>query len=207
MMDFLNVSRLNLTHYQNQSVPQTLWMFPTNLSVSSINTIHAWLVCHQRYGDQKSHQNTKHPIMPMIFTKIFLIMQILANVFFPRSLLGRYRTELLDIIYQWLWYGRIGENLKIGKNIDDPNRNDIIQIIQKYWDCFCKEGARRIILGYEFSIDTGDSKPVFCEKPAYGLYESKIFMGQVQQILANGWAKQFKGPWGSLIVIIAKPHQ
>ena len=48
------------------------------------------------------------------------------------------------------------KNMKIGKNVDDPNSDDIIKIIQKYWDCFCKEGARRKHLGYEFGIDTGD---------------------------------------------------
>ena len=67
-------------------------------------------------------------------------------------------------------------NLKIGKNIDDPTRDDNIQIIQKYWDFFCKEGARRNILGYEFGIDTGDSQSVCCKKPAYGPYKSKIIM-------------------------------
>ena len=50
--------------------------------------------------------------------------------------------------------------LKIGKNVYDPTRNDITQIVQKYWDCFYKEGTRRTILGYEFGINTGYSKPV-----------------------------------------------
>ena len=83
----------------------------------------------------------------------------------------------------------------------------MIQIIHKHWDCFCKEGSRRTILGYEFGIDTGDSKPVFCKKPAYGPCESKIIMYQVQKILANGWTKLCKGPWGSLVVLVDKPNQ
>ena len=77
------------------------------------------------------------------------------------------------------------KNMKIGKNIDDPTRNNIIQIIQKYWDWFCKEGARRKKLSYEFGIDTSNSTPVLCKKPAYGPYESKIIMEQVQRLLAN----------------------
>ena len=32
-------------------------------------------------------------------------------------------------------------------------------------------------------------------------------MEQVHQLLSNRWSKQCKGPWGSLIVILAKPHQ
>ena len=75
--------------------------------------------------------------------------------------------------------------MKIGKNVDEPTRDDIIHIIQKYWDCFCKEGARTTILGYEFVIYTSDSKPLCCKKPECGPYESKIIMDQVQQLLAN----------------------
>ena len=99
------------------------------------------------------------------------------------------------------------KNLKISKNVDDLTRNDIIQFFQKYWDCFCKKGARQTILGHEFGIDTGDSKPLCCKKPAYNAYESKIIMDTIQQLLANGWAKLCKGPWGSLIVIAPKPQQ
>ena len=32
-------------------------------------------------------------------------------------------------------------------------------------------------------------------------------MEQVQKLLVNGWVKRCKGPWGSLIVIAAKPYQ
>ena len=74
----------------------------------------------------------------------------------------------------------------IGKNFYDPTRNNI---------------------GCGFGTDTGELKPVCCKKCAYGLYESKIIMDQVQQLLSNGWAKRCKWPWGSLIVLAAKPHQ
>ena len=65
----------------------------------------------------------------------------------------------------------------------------------------------RNVLGYEFGIDIGDYKPLCCKKPAYGIYELKIFMDQVQQLLANGWPKWYKGPGAYLIVISDKPHQ
>ena len=55
---------------------------------------------------------------------------------------------------------KLEKNMKISKNVDEPTRNDIIQIIQKYWDFFCEEGARQTIIGCEFGIDTGDLKPV-----------------------------------------------
>ena len=84
LMDFLNVRKLNLTHDHNQSIPQTRWELPTNLCVSSINPVYALLVYYQRYGEQKSHQNTKQPITPMTLTTVFLIMQLLVIVFFAQ---------------------------------------------------------------------------------------------------------------------------
>ena len=99
------------------------------------------------------------------------------------------------------------KGLEIGSSINTNLRNSIIDIVKTYWDCFCKEGARRTILDYEFAIDTSTSKPVCCKKPAYGPHESTIIMKQVQQLLANGWIKRCQGPWGSLIVLAAKPHQ
>ena len=40
-------------------------------------------------------------------------------------------------------------DLHIGDTVDDLTKNKIIDIIKKYWDCFCKEGAKRTILGYQ----------------------------------------------------------
>ena len=70
-----------------------------------------------------------------------------------------------------------------------------------------KEGCKRPIIGYKFGIDTGTAKPVCCKKPTYGFYESKIIMEQIMELLKNGWIRLCWGPWGSLIVLAAKPHQ
>ena len=86
-------------------------------------------------------------------------------------------------------------------------RTQVRELIIKFWDCFCEEGARRPILGYEFAIDTGDSKPVCCRKPNYGPYESEIIMKSIMSLLKNDWIEECFGPWGSSIVLAAKPHQ
>jgi hypothetical protein len=99
------------------------------------------------------------------------------------------------------------KNLKVGEHVDSETKEKIISIIQKYWDCFCAEGARRPILGYEFGIDTGSAKPVCCRKKQYGPYESSIIMKQVKSLLDNDWIYECEGPWGSLIVLAPKPHQ
>ncbi len=52
------------------------------------------------------------------------------------------------------------KNFKIGKNVKPAVRDRILQIVRKYWDCFCSKGARRPILGYEFAINTGSHSPV-----------------------------------------------
>ena len=98
-------------------------------------------------------------------------------------------------------------NIRIAKEATNAQRNTITGIVQKYWDCFCKVGARRPILDYEFAIDTGTAKPVCCRKPRYGPYESRIMMTHLKALLKNDWIERCEGPWGSSIVLAAKPHQ
>ena len=47
------------------------------------------------------------------------------------------------------------KDLKFGDNVDLHTREVVTSIINKYWDCFIKIGAKRTILGYEFGIDIG----------------------------------------------------
>ena len=68
------------------------------------------------------------------------------------------------------------KNIRIGKDAPQARRSHILGIVKKYWDYFCKRGARRPILNYEFSIDTGSAKLVCCRKPRYGPYESNIIL-------------------------------
>ena len=97
-------------------------------------------------------------------------------------------------------------NLRIGDTSDEI-KQELITVIKNFWDCFAKEGVRRTILGYEFSIDTGDSPPVCCKQQAYGPHESKIIMEQVNNLKKNEWIRKCVGAWGSKIVLAAKPHQ
>lgn len=52
------------------------------------------------------------------------------------------------------------DNFKIGETVQNDIRNQILDIIKKYWDSFASEGARRPIIGYEFAINTGSHTPV-----------------------------------------------
>ena len=42
-------------------------------------------------------------------------------------------------------------------------KNQLKCFISNYWDCLFKEGAYRTIIGYGFSIDTGNTTPAFCK--------------------------------------------
>ena len=77
------------------------------------------------------------------------------------------------------------DNLNIGKNVSATNKSAIVDLIIKYWDCFCMVGARRTILDYEFAIDTGSSPPICCRRPKYGPHEKPIIMDQINSLLAN----------------------
>ena len=87
-------------------------------------------------------------------------------------------------------------------------RDEIVRIVRKYCDCFCKRGAKCTILDYEFTVDTGAAKPICCKTPSYGHYKSNNIMTQVEQLLDNDWITECKqGSWGSMIVLAPKPHQ
>ena len=73
--------------------------------------------------------------------------------------------------------------IRISQNASIAHKQTVLGIVKKYWDCFCKEGARRPIIDYEFTIDTGTSKPVCCRKPRYGPYESKIILELMKDLL------------------------
>ena len=99
-------------------------------------------------------------------------------------------------------------HLKVGSKIDTAITARVIDIIKRYWDSFCTEGAKRPILGFKFAIDTGNAKPVSCGKKQYGPYESDIIMKQVQALLDNNeWIYECEGPWSSMIILATKPHQ
>ena len=101
----------------------------------------------------------------------------------------------------------LNKGFKIGKSATTEQREQVITLVKKYWDCFCKKGAKRTILEYEFGIDTGASQPVAARVKQYGPHESKIMMEQVEGLLANDWIEETKGAWGSIIVLAPKPHQ
>jgi len=101
----------------------------------------------------------------------------------------------------------LDKGLKASTKVTSKIRMQVGNIIIKFWDSFCEEGARQTLLGYKFAVDTGDAKPVCCKKPNYGPYESKIIMKCIRALLGNDWIELCYGTWGSAIVLAAKPHQ
>jgi hypothetical protein len=99
------------------------------------------------------------------------------------------------------------KNFVIASDANPSVRSAIVAIIESHWDCFYSAGVRFPILHFEFAIDTGASPPVCCKKPHYGPHESKIIMEQINVLLDNGFIRPCLGPWGSSIVLAAKPHQ
>jgi hypothetical protein len=99
------------------------------------------------------------------------------------------------------------KNFVIAKDVDPAVRCSIVAIIESHWDCFYSAGVQFPILHFEFAIDTGASPPVCCKKPHYGPHESKIINAQVKVLEDNGFIKLCYGPWGSSVVLAAKPHQ
>ena len=73
------------------------------------------------------------------------------------------------------------KNFIIGDKVSASLKNKITKIVQKYWDSFCSDGARRPILGYEFAINTGSHTPV-CKFNSIQSNQTQIHMTPIIQI-------------------------
>ena len=85
------------------------------------------------------------------------------------------------------------DNLRTGKSVTTAHEAQLINMIIKYSDCFRLRGARRTILDYEFSIDTGASPPVCCRLPIYGPHEKPIIMELINSLIDNDWIDECGG--------------
>ncbi len=99
------------------------------------------------------------------------------------------------------------KSFNIGPTVDPLIKQHLIALIHSHWDCFYANGVRYPILGFEFVVNTGTSKPVCCPQPRYGIYKCVIMQKQLDALIHNDWVKPATGPWGSMIVLAPKPHQ
>ena len=86
-------------------------------------------------------------------------------------------------------------------------KQTISNLIKVNWDFFAEREACWQILGYEFGIDTGDSKSVGCSQPRWCVHESKVITTQIETLLHNSYIRDYKAPYGALIVLTGKSHQ
>ena len=91
--------------------------------------------------------------------------------------------------------------------MDPTLKTSITTIIQDSLDSLYKQGASRPMFDFEFFIDIGDSKPVCCHQPLYGIHERKIIDKNILVPEANDCSCDCEGHWGFLILLSPKPHQ
>ena len=100
------------------------------------------------------------------------------------------------------------KHIKLNSKVIPEIKQQLISIVKKNWDCFCKKCEKtHTIMGYEFSIDRNNAKPVFCGKPQYEPYKSNNIMEQVQALLKNVWIDKCGVPWSIRILLATKPYQ
>jgi hypothetical protein len=86
-------------------------------------------------------------------------------------------------------------------------RPRIEALIKRFWDVFDEEGVSRPIPGYAFHINTGAIKPFSCKMLRYGAHEARVITELVEALEKKNWIEDDFGPWGSIIVLAAKPNQ
>ena len=109
---------------------------------------------------------------------IFLFKSLDAAVFQPKPWEPGIRTDI--ILFDKTLYIKGFNSVKINHKSAGALLPTLKQIVQVYWACFAAEGIRRVILGYEFAIDTGDATPVCCKKPHYGPNETKVISKHIR---------------------------
>ena len=87
-------------------------------------------------------------------------------------------------------------------------QEELILMVKEFWDVFYQEGIKYCIRGFQFTIDTGDSKNVVCCKPPrYGPREGYILKDLCGRLWRNGLLFEDDGPYGSLAILADKPNQ
>ena len=90
---------------------------------------------------------------------------------------------------------------------DTFTRNAVLQIIKDNWDYFCEIGAVWPMLDFKFCIDTRNAKAICCLQPKDGVREPKIMSKQISDLEHDKWSSDCTGPWGVLLLLVAKLHQ
>ena len=62
------------------------------------------------------------------------------------------------------------------------------------------------MLDFEFCINTGGSTPACYRQLSYGFHERKIVNRHITALKDSDLIVDYKGPWGSLLVLAPKPH-
>ena len=93
-------------------------------------------------------------------------------------------TDIVRYDHEKYW-AELKKGINIVKNAYPYVRANIIGLIKKYWGWFCKIGASRTIIGYQFSIDTGFLSPVCFHKPQYSPRGSVVIMDKVGYLMNN----------------------
>lgn len=119
---------------------------------------------------------------------------------------GTKREDLIFVKYA-AHTTELNKDLSFNSTVNATIITEIMNIIKEFWDFFLKEGTKRLILGYEFGIDTIDSKSVCCRKPSYSPYGATFFLSQVNYLFNKGWIDHTKllgELWSSLFKNITR---
>ena len=98
------------------------------------------------------------------------------------------------------------KHFKIDFSIDITIHQSILGIIKDNCDSFCEQGTSRPMFDFNFFLDTDGSPPVCCRQPVYGIHERMIMNTHITVLEDNDWTCDYVGPWGSLLLLVAKPH-
>ncbi len=87
-------------------------------------------------------------------------------------------------------------------------RDQVYDLVKKYWPVFDKNGVFVPVKNYECVIDTGDSPPIAVKKILYGPKETPIMQKAIAALKKVGQIHQITdGRWLFKALLAPKPHQ
>ncbi len=98
----------------------------------------------------------------------------------------------------------VKKNLTIGEHLTPTQREELLQLLDRYSVCFDEEQETAPAHGIEHRIDTGDSPPIGTTPHRTSAFERQLINNQVQDMLEKGIIEKSNSPWAAPVVMVPK---
>ena len=99
------------------------------------------------------------------------------------------------------------DEIQLGSGLTEEMRQEVLFVLSRHRKCFPsseKVGSTSLV---EFTIDTGDAKPVRSHPIRVSSIERRIIAQKVEKFLRQGLVRPSTSPWAASVVLVRKKNQ